>query len=144
MFIILAALFYNIFMLHCFNETKVNGFQGFSYFILFLTILAMMSSVAINIKLKQELDRKEGSQLFKIYFTLRVLFVTCFSLYLFVCVGMVYFFLNFESINVDEDVKISILNSFELMPYSLAIVFSFTLFAAIVGTILLTHQIFWS
>ena len=45
---------------------------------------------------------------------------------------------------MDEEVKISILNSFELMPYSMGVVFSFTVFAGIIGSIMLTHQMYWS
>lgn len=30
------------------------------------------------------------------------------------------------------------------MPYPLSVVFSFTVFACIAGTIMLTHQIYWS
>lgn len=50
MIIILGGLIFNIFIIHCFKETKLNGFQSFSSFILVLCLLAMMSCVAINVK----------------------------------------------------------------------------------------------
>lgn len=81
-------------------------------------LLTLLITAAFLISIKKEINKPEGSLLYKIYFLGRIFS----QLIGFLVLGINFIFFNFavhfEQQNLEEDVKTSILNSFDFMPYT--------------------------
>ena len=143
-FIFLGLLFFILFMIRCFSQTKLNGFNNFTAFVFTITFLTLIICIIFNFNFDKELNWKEGSQVYRIYFIFRLVSISLNFLYFFVCIGITFFIIDFESMKVDEDVKISIINSFSTIPVGWIAIFVLSIISSLFGFLALTHQFYWT
>lgn len=142
--ILIALLLFNVFIMYCFGHTKLNGFGNLSLLVFLTSLLAFVVVLALNFTVDSELNRKEGSSVYKIYFVMRILAVSINFLYLTVCFAVTVFLKYIDNVNLEDDIKLSIINSFELLPFTLNVLIGICSVALLLGYLALSHQFYWS
>ena len=139
----LIFLLTNIYYLNIYGESKFNGFTTYLIFTLFFNFVALLIFIIFKLKISEEL-KKEKSSIYKIYFFTRIFFVSFSITSIFIYYFVFDFLINLENVHLTEEIKVSLIESLEIIVPPILNVYRFNLVFCVLGIFLFSHQMFWA
>lgn len=136
-------LLVNIFYLNIYNGSKFDGFTKFLKFGLFLNLVPFLIFIFFKLKIEEEI-KKEKSLIYKIYFFTRLFFITFSITSIFVYYFVFDFLVHLEDCHLDDDIKLSLIESLEIITPPVKTVSNFNLFFSGIAILFFTHQMYWT